>query len=312
MERDRQRTIHATVAKRDSPLNTVSPLDDFYFPEVANEGAMIWRILAKRVGANQFFSVVRANIRGGSLQLAELRKAFSENKEMLDNLLDQVTDMNLLIGLPQTNGAETKINLRNTGGIDATINVGAFTADGESIVAPTTIKATSFGEMAFKTPKKIVRVEVDTDKLYPQIDYSDDIAPRELTDNDLLLAVKRNFDKQDFANAEKTARIVLRDLPRFDDVRVLLGRSLLALGRNAEAEKEFRAVLDEKLPTSRGLAWGNVGLADIASKAGHNDQARTFIEAAIFAEGEYGASYAARTLRSKLGLAATGDPTIKA
>src|SRR5690242_18467180 len=94
------------------------------------------------------------------------------------------------------------------------------------------------------------------------------LALREWTESDLLLAVKKAFDKQEFANAEKLAREVLRDQPRFDDVRVLLGRSLLALGRNAEADREFRAVLEEKLPSPRSIAWANVGLADIASKAG--------------------------------------------
>jgi tetratricopeptide (TPR) repeat protein len=311
-ERDRQRSTYSTVSKRDAPLNIVSPLDDFYFPEVANKGAMVWRILAKRVGQNAFFNIVKTNMADGSLTLPELRAAFSEQKDMLDYLLDQITDMNLMIGLPRVDGAETKVALRNTGAIDATINVAAFTENGESIVTPTTIRATNLGEIIFRSPKKIVRVQVDTERLYPQIDYSDDIAPRELTDSDLLVAVKRDFDKQDYPNAEKTARLVLRDLPRFDDVRVLLARSILAQGRNAEAEREFRAVLEEKLPTSRGLAWANVGLADIASKAGQTDQARKYAEAAIFAEGEYGASFAARTLRGKLGLTSTVEPAIKA
>lgn len=311
-ERDRQRTTYASVAKRDSPLNLVSPLDDFYYPEVANKGAMVWRILARRVGQNDFYNILRANMQDGSLTLPELRAAFSQQKEILDYLFDQVTDMNLLVGLPQVSGTDTRVALRNTGGIDATVNVSAFAANGESMAASATIRATSLGEIIFKTTNKIVRVEVDTEKLYPQIEYSDDVAPNEVTDSDLLLAVKRSFDKQDFANAEKTARIVLRNLPRFDDVRILLGRSLLALGRNLEAEKEFRAVLDEKLPTSRSLAWANVGLAEVAAKAGQNDQAQKFAEAAIFAEGESGASFAARTLRNKVGAAANIDPTIKA
>jgi tetratricopeptide (TPR) repeat protein len=156
------------------------------------------------------------------------------------------------------------------------------------------------------------RVEIDPDKLYPQTDYSDDVAPREATDSDLLLVVKRFFDKQEFANAERTARTVLRDFPRFDDVRILLARSLIALGRTAEAEREFRLVLDEKIPSSRSIAWSNVGLADISQRANQSSQAMNFASKAIEADGEYGASLAARAIRNKLNATSASDDGVKA
>lgn len=312
IERQRQRTAYAAVSKRDAPMATVSPLDDFYYPEVANKGAMVWRILAKRIGAAQFANTIKTNTADGNLTLAELRSAFVEHKELVDYFFDQVTDMNLLAGIPQTTGTETKVALRNTGVTDVTIDIVGTTATGERLTTSTTIKGTSFGEVVFRSPNKVVRVEIDADKLYPQTEYSDDIAPRETTDSDPLLAAKRHFDKQDFANAEKTARTLLAGLPRFDDLRVLLGRSLLAQGRNADAEKEFKAVIDEKLPTSRSLAWANVGLAEIASKNTQNDAAIKFAEAAIFADADYGASLAARNLRNKLGVASPGDAGVKA
>ncbi|MCV5163854.1 tetratricopeptide repeat protein, partial [Escherichia coli] len=86
----------------------------------------------------------------------------------------------------------------------------------------------------------------DSEKLYPQTDYSDDIAPREFTETDSLLAVKRLFDKQDYVGAINLARKILTSLPAFDDVRIFLGRSLLATGSIDEAEKEFRSVYDSK------------------------------------------------------------------
>ncbi len=311
IERQRQRTAYAAVSKRDAPMATVSPLDDFYYPEVANKGAMVWRILAKRIGAAQFANTIKTNAADGSLTLAELRSAFVEHKELIDYFFDQVTDMNLLAGVPQISGPETKVALRNTGATDVTIDIVGTTATGERLTTTTTIKATSFGEVVFKSPNKVVRVEIDADKLYPQTEYSDDIAPRETTDSDPLLAAKRYFDKQDFANAEKTSRTLIAGLPRFDDLRALLGRALLAQGRNVDAEREFKAVIDEKLPTSRSLAWANVGLAEVASKSNQNDAAIKFAEAAIFADADYGASLAARNLRNKLGYASQGDPGVK-
>lgn len=312
LERMRQRVAYAAVTQRDAPLNVVGPLDDYYYAVVANKGAMVWNLLAKKVGRNEMFAAVRSAMQDGSLTLAELRASFADNKDFLDYMFDLVTDMNLQAGLPQVAGGETKVALRNTGAVDATVNVAATMANGEKMSAPTTIRAKSFGEVVFKTANKISRVEIDSEKVYPQIDYSDDVAPRELTDSDMLLAVKRFFDKQEFANAEKTARLVLREAPRFDDVRILLARSLLALGRNAEAEKEFRAVLDEKLPSSRSLAWANVGLGELALKNGQAAQAVKFAEDAIRADAEYGASLAARALRNKSNSATPTEATIAA
>jgi len=312
IERLRQRTAYAAISKRDAPLNIVSPLDDFYFPEVANKGAMVWRILAKKVGQDEFFNILRANMKDGNLQLSELRSAFSAQKDFLDYAFDQVTDTNLLVGLPQVSGGETKVALRNTGSIDANINVVVTTTSGEKLTAQAAVAAKSFGEVSFKTPNKIVRTEIDGEKLYPQTDYADDIAPREFDESDALLAIKRVFDKQDFGNAEKNARIVLQTAPRFDDVRILLGRALFAQGKVTEADREFRAVLDEKLPTARSLAWANVGLGEIALRSNQNSQAASFFTEAIKANAEYGATLAARTSLNKIGAASGVDESIKA
>lgn len=311
IERLRHRSAYAAASRRDAPMAAVSPLDDFYFTEVANKGSMVWRILARRVGAAEFSNILKANLQDGNLNVAELRTAFSAQKDLVDYLFDQITEMNLLVGLPQVSGTETKVHLRNTGAADVTVDIAATTVTGEKIVSPTTIKATSYGEVSFKSNNKIARVEIDTEKLYPQTDYSDDVAPRETTDSDPLLAAKRLFDKQEFANAEKTSRSLLRDMPRFDDLRIILGRSLMAQNKNAEAEKEFRSVLDEKLPTSRSLAWANVGLAETASRANQNENAIKFAETAIVTDAEYGASLAARNLRNRLGASSAIDPGVK-
>lgn len=310
VERLRHRTAYAAVSKRDAPLTQASPIDDYYYGEEANKGSMVWRLLARKVGAAEFANILRANMANG-LTVAELREAFPGQKDLLDYLFDKTTDMNLLAGLPQTAGGETKVALRNTGSIDATVTVTATMANGQTMEAPATVKSFSFGEVAFKTANKITRVEIDTEKLYPQTEYSDDVAPRETTDTDLLLAVKRNFDKQDYTAAEKTARTVLASMPRYDEVRILLGRSLLALGRLPEAEKEFRAVSDEKLPSPRGLAWASVGLGEIAARSNQNDQALKYSDAAILMDADYGASLAARNLRNKLGVAPSIDPVAK-
>lgn len=311
IERTRQRMAYFSVARRDAPLTQVTPADDYYFTEVANKGAMIWRLIDHKVGRSDFTANLQASMKDGQLDLAELRGAFVSQKDLLDYELDHVTDLNLLVGLPQQGAGESKVALRNSGAADVTVTVEATTASGENLKADSTVRATNFGEVTFKTPAKITRVEIDTEKLYPQIDYIDDVAPKELSESDPLLAVKRLFDKQDFAGAETTARTVLRRYPRHDEVRVLLARSLLALNRDSDAGNEFKTVLDEKLPTARSMQWSNEGLGEIAAKAGQNAQAAKYAEVAIRSDAEYGASLAARNLRNRINATTTIDADVK-
>ncbi|MGI9055637.1 MAG: hypothetical protein ACR2F2_07520, partial [Pyrinomonadaceae bacterium] len=107
VERLRQRTAYAAVIKRDAPLNIVSPIDEFYFVSTANKGAMIWRLLSRRLGQNEFFDTIKRTAQDKNLDLTELRSAFSAQSEFLDYELTQITDLNLLVGLPQLIGGET-------------------------------------------------------------------------------------------------------------------------------------------------------------------------------------------------------------
>ncbi|HEX8370692.1 MAG TPA: tetratricopeptide repeat protein [Pyrinomonadaceae bacterium] len=312
IERLRQRTAYAAVARRDSSLIQVTPLDDYFYASTANKGAMIWRLVARNLGQAEFFNAIRPQLKEGNLTLTSVRAALTTQKESLDYWFDQPTDMNLLVGLPQTVGADTKVALRNLGAIGANVTVAGLTDKGERLTSQVTIAPQSFGEAIFKTPSKIVRAEIDPEKIFPQVDFSDDIAPREFTESDALLVMKRAFDKQDFAAAEKSARTVLNVYPRFDDARIWLARTLLAQNKNADAEREFRAVMEEKLPTGRSLAWANLGLGEIAAKSNQNAQATKYFEEAIRADAEYGATLAARTGRSKSATGASLDESVKA
>jgi tetratricopeptide (TPR) repeat protein len=312
IERLRQRVAYSSVAKRDSPLRISSPLDDYYYASVANKGAMLWRLLANKVGQEEFFKTLRSQMSDNYIDLTKIRSAFSSQKALLDYEIDEVLDMNLLVGLPQVSSGETKSALRNTGAIDVTVDVVATTATGEKLRNQVTIPAKGFSEVSFKNSSKIVRTEIDVEKLYPQTEYTDDIVPRESDDSDAILNIKRAFDKQDYATAEKNARTTLQLSPRFDDARIWLGRALLAQNKITDAEREFRAVLDEKLPTSRSLAWTNVGLGEIALKTGQKAQAVKYFDEAIKADAEYGATLAGRQGRSKADSSAAIDESIKA
>ncbi len=316
----RQRLAYATVAQKDAPLARSSQLDNTYFASVPNRGAMFWRLVERRVGREVLMGVLRAGLQAGKsdangLNLAGVREALvakgGENlKAILDQQLDQVVDTDLMIGLPQQRGADWVSALRNLGSIDVTVTVAATTDRGEQVLAEATVPAKNFGEAVFKTPAKIVRVEIDPDKLYPQLDYGNDVMPRGKDLSQALNEASLQLGAQDFAKAEATARAMLGTAPRFQDAQIILARALLGQNRIDEAEKLFRAALDEPLPFSATLAWANVGLGEIAMKRNQPAEAAKLFNAAVVASGDYPSSLAARAGRIRAEAAANNAPPV--
>ena len=186
-ERGRQRVAYASIAKRDGPLAHSSGLDPTYLNSVANKGGMVWRLLDGLVGRDAFVSSIRELLTSGKtaadgFTLAAARAAFaarnSSVKALLDQELDQTTDMDLMAGLPVQQGGEWSAALRNLGSMEVTVNVAATSNTGLRTTTQATIPAHDFGKAVFKGVANIVSVEVDPEKLYPQLYYANDVAPR--------------------------------------------------------------------------------------------------------------------------------------
>ena len=320
VERIRQRQAYAAISKRDAPLSLATPLDDTYFTSVANKGAMVWRLADRALGRDAFMNVLRTALQAGSgegkdLTLASLRAALNERggaalKTILDYSLDQPTDMDLMIGVPQQRGGSWAAALRNLGSIDAAVSVAAITDRGERLVTQASVPARGFSEATFQTAARIARVEIDPEKLYPQFDYANDIAPRGRLSEDALAEAGRLFVQQDYPRAEAAAREVLAVSPRVQEARILLARSLLAQNKIDEAEKEFRAALDERAPMPTTLAWANIGLGEINLRRGQAAEAARRFNEAVRADAEYASTLAARALRIKAEAAANAAPAI--
>jgi tetratricopeptide (TPR) repeat protein len=306
-ERARQRLAYSVISKRDAPLAITTPLDDTYFVSVSNKGAILWELVDKMMGSAAFTGVLRSQIQGAAtadapLTLVALRGALAQAggasvKSALDALLDQPTDMNLLVGLPQQRGGQWSAALRNTGAIDAKVNVVAVTDRGERLSVEQTIPAKGFAEAVFTTGAKVVRVEVDPDKIYPQLDYTDDVSPRVGSLDSAIAESNLSFSRQEYAKAEARLRETLAVYPSAQEARVLLGRTLIALNRHDEAEKEFNAALAMTLPTASTLAWANVGLGEIELRRGQGPASARHYAEAVRDDAEYGSTLAARAGR---------------
>jgi hypothetical protein len=324
-ERLRERLAYAIVAKKDAPLSKVTPADPTFFSSVPNKGSMVWRLIDQAVGHDVFITALRGVLQSGrgstsGIMLAGFRTALVERggdrvKALLDSQLDQVTDLDLMIGMPQQRGGEWVSAVRNIGSTDVTTAVSATTADGQLLSTNVTVPARNFGEAVFKTSSKIVRLEIDPDKLYPQLDYSNDSAPRTRDIQEALGEALRHFGAQDYVKAESIAREILAVAPQMQEARIVLARALLGQNRIDEAEKLFRASLEEPLPIPGALAWANVGLGEISLKKGQAPQAAKRFDDAVRADAEYASSLAARAGRIKAETAANTvvvDPSIRA
>ena len=315
----RQRIAYAAVAQRDAPLARASQIDSTYFGSVPNRGAMFWRLVEKRMGRDALMGVLHAALDAGKkdvgITLSGVREALVARggdtlKALLDQQLDQVIDTDLMVGLPTQRGADWISALRNIGSIDVTVTVAATTDRGERVLAEATVPAKNFGEAVFKTTSKIVRVEVDPDKLYPQLDYGNDVMPRTKDLPDALNEASLQLGGQDFPKAEATARAMMAAAPRFQEARILLGRALLGENKIEEAEQLFRASLEEPLPFAATLAWANIGLGEIAMKRNQAAEAAKRFNDAVIASRDYPSSLAARAARIRAEAAANNAPPI--
>ncbi|HEX6716050.1 MAG TPA: hypothetical protein VF088_03015 [Pyrinomonadaceae bacterium] len=316
----RQRIAYAAVAQRDAPLARSTQLDSTYFNSVPNRGAMFWRLVDRRLGHEVLIGVLRAALESGKsdpngLNLPAVRAALVARggeglKALLDQQLNQVIDTDLMVGLPQQRGATWVSALRNIGSIDVTVTVAATTEQGQEIRTEATVPAKNFGEAVFKTPAKIVRVEVDPDKLYPQLDYGNDVVPRGKDLSQALNEAYLQLGAQDFVKAEATAQAMLVSSPRFQEAQIILGRALLGQNKIEDAEKLFRAALDEPLPFTATLAWANIGLGEILMKRNQPAEAAKRFNDAVIASRDYPSSLAARAARIRAEAAANNAPPV--
>ncbi len=303
-ERLRQQLSLASIARRDPPLVQATLLSEAYATTVINKGAAAWRLIARALGDEVFLGVLRgalASNRESGLTLAQLRAAMTERggagaRELLDYLFDQPTDIDLLVGLPQARaGGIWASALNNRGSIATTVGVTATTERGEQTTVQVTVPPRDFGEAVFRTPARIVRVEIDAEKFYPQVDYANDVAPRQTVDP--FVEATRAFERADHPLAETKARQALSVAARREDVRVLLARALFAQNKLDEANREFRALLDAPLPQARTMQWANIGLGEIALRRNQAVEAARYFDQAVRADADTDASIAARAAR---------------
>jgi hypothetical protein len=92
--------------------------------------------------------------------------------------------------------------------------------------------------------------------------------------------------------------------------RIVFARALLAQNKTEEAEREFRQLAAERLPTPASLAWSAIGLGEISLRRGQAADAARLFNDAVRADAEYASTLAARAGRIRAEAAANAAPPI--
>ncbi|HST53438.1 MAG TPA: tetratricopeptide repeat protein [Pyrinomonadaceae bacterium] len=312
----RMALLYAPTAEHDAPLSKLTPAFESYFNSSSNKGAMVWRLLMNAAGREAFVGVLRSQFAAGAppATLNAFRARLAEGvgdrmSVLMSSLFDQPTDTDLLVGLPVERGGAWVSNLRNNGSFDVDVTVEAFTDRGERLTATAHVPAKDFGEAQFKTASKIVRVEVDPEKLYPQTNYANDVVPFGPGTVEAVERARIQLGQQP-AQAESLAREVLSRTPSSEEARIVLARALLEENKLDDAEREFRAALDAPLPEPATLAWADIGLGEVAMQRNRPADAAKLFDAAVKTEGDYATALAARADRVKAEAASGAPPAV--
>ena len=121
--------------------------------------------------------------------------------------------------------------------------------EAERVTVEGVVPGRNFADVVFRTPARIVRVEIDPEKLYPQLISVTTLCQRSGTRQKRLATRHCNLVLR-ISSRLKQFRANSQRYPRLQDARILLARALLGQNKLDEAEKYFarsrRTVADNR------------------------------------------------------------------
>jgi Flp pilus assembly protein TadD len=316
---ERYRRAYAPVARGgDAPLALQSPLDRGYTTSVYNKGALVWRIFEKRLGKPALDTLIRQSLdrqrtdvltltdwrsplcaatRCASLKSNLVAAAPAQSRQMVADLfaqwIENVILPDIAVGQPQAGAAGVESTVTNFGNGDFPVEVVATTDKGEKLRQTVMVKASEFGSVTFPAGTQIKVIEADPERTYIQKDYTNDVFPRRPASADLYGQAALAFSKAtqpsadaatkqtELGNAEAKARAALSAEPDSPTLLALLGRILLAAGKNDEAGRALNSVLKSEPLPIQAYGYALLGLGELAMQQNNSvEAARRFREAA--------------------------------
>jgi hypothetical protein len=314
---ERYRRSYGPLARgADAPLLTQSQLDRTYTASIYNKGALVWRMIEKRLGRPAFDGFIhqaldlrRVNVLTltdwkaplcGLLSCVSVKSALSQGaqrnaiNEIFAQWIETVVLPDFAIGQPQTTAAGVESALANFGSGEFTIEVVATTEAGKELRQTVTVKSGEISAFTFPAGTRIATIQVDPEKIYLQLDYTNDAFPRRASSEVLYGQASLAFGQGDFVAAEAKTREALSAEPQAPTLQALLGRALLGQHKREEAARVFNEALKSEPLPLQAFGWSHLGLGELALQHNAFAEAGTHFRFAAAAELDTVTTLAAR------------------
>jgi tetratricopeptide (TPR) repeat protein len=214
--------------------------------------------------------------------------------DLFTHCIETVVLPDFAVGQPQTTASGVESTIVNFGNGDFAVAVLAITDTGEKLRQSVNVKGGEYGSVSLPSDKKIVSIEADPEKSFPQKDYSNDAFPRRPSAVDLFGQANLAFANGDLKTAESKAREAITGAPDSPSLQAFLGRILLAQKKNDEAAQIFNTVLKSELITIQAYAWAHLGLGALAAEQKKPTEAALHFRLASAAEVDVATTIQAR------------------
>ncbi|MCS7080158.1 MAG: tetratricopeptide repeat protein [Chloracidobacterium sp.] len=280
-----------------------------YYVSVPNRGALVFRLLERLVGRDTLLGAVKATVgdASGTATYDTFRARLvgtppdERRASFFRQWFEELSEPDFVVGIPvkREDGPGWRCALRNLGTGDAVLPVVALTDKGEKLTAIVEVPSKGYGTAVFETTATIVEVELDPEKLYPQVRFGYDRNSKQF-DNDarperrhafsLLLDAEATLTRrlkadeteaQRQAEAERLLREAVTREPGLALAHAYLARTLVAQGKLDAAQEAVAAVRRANPPSRYPLALALLTEGDLAAARKEHDRARAAYKTAF-------------------------------
>jgi tetratricopeptide (TPR) repeat protein len=301
---NRMRWSYTPVAqsRRDAELG-LQTISSTYGAAVYGKGPLVLRLMAETAGRDKFLAALKTVFSGPQSRVvtpvdfrdALVRAGGPELEKLFQQWVESIIEPDIVVGLPQAAdkpGAQ-RVNLRNLGTGDVSVQVLAVTASGKRLTAEALVPSEDLTSVEFQTDEKITSVEVDPDKLIIQTNYDNDARPPVKSAQTLLNESIVSFNRGEYAEAEAKLREAVASNPDISVLRAWLARTLASQKKN-DAAAEANSVLKIEPAVGSALGWAYITLGQVALAAGKAGEAVEHLRRGLVEAEEAPAQFAVR------------------
>lgn len=313
-------------AKKDTFLLAQTFAYSDYSVSMFNKGPLVFRMLERVAG----WDLLRAAIKNlvsanaaGTFTIDELKAQLriSENPAVatvFHQWIETITEPDFLVGIPQQQGDRWSVAVRNFGNGDMAVDVLAVTEGGKRLIQPVTLAEANerYQVVTFATAEKIVKTEIDPEKIWVQVNYDNDTRPLRFSVNTLFNQGLAAMRTQGFAEATTKFEQAVEGDPDDAQALVWLGRAQAMAGNTSAAQETMKRALAMTPSLLTVVSWGNITLGDIAAGQKNFAAAADYYSKAISSLDEFPAALLAYGARRRAeqegGKQLSIDPSIRA